>query len=83
MKKVFIVYNWDTNEVACVTEDRGLAEEYMMDFFNADIEYQWYWEQQWRGLEIFDNLPAIAQQIWEDIIEWYEKYMIIYEEEVW
>ena len=83
MKKVFIVYNWDTNEVACVTESRELAEEYMMDFFNADVEYQWYWEQQRNSSEIYDNMPALAQQIWDDMIEWYNKYMSIYEEEVW
>ena len=83
MKKVFIVYNWDTNEVACVTESRELAEEYMMDFFDADVEYQWYWEQQWNSSEIYDNMPALAQQIWDDMIDWYDEYMGIYEEEVW
>lgn len=83
MKKIFIVYNYDSNEVACVTESRELAEEYMMDFFNADLEYQWYWEQQWNSSEIYNDMPTLARQIWDDMLEWYGDYMGIYEEEIW
>lgn len=79
MKKVFIVFNSDINEVMCVTEDKQLAEEYLMDCFINDVEYQWYWDQQYK---LIKDLPILAQDIWNDLLDWYNNYVFIYEGDV-
>lgn len=79
MKKVYVVFNADISEVMFVTEDRALAEEYMMDAFIADVLYQWYWDQQYDSQF---NPNKAAKTIWDDIMDWYAGYVGIFESEV-
>ena len=62
MKKVYILFNYDVNEVILATEDKEFAQECMCDCFMADVEYQWYWEQQYRSLEN-ENLQQLAYDL--------------------
>ena len=78
MKKVYIIRNWYDNEIMAVTEDRGLAEEYIMDFFEEDIEGQWYLHQRY-----VNATPELAQQIWNNMLEWYDEFIELYEKEIW
>ena len=78
MKKVYILFNYDINEVILATEDKEFAQECMCDCFMADVEYQWYWEQQHRSLEN-KNIKQIARDIWDNMIIWYENYIDIIE----
>ena len=83
MKKVFILYNWDVNEIIAVSEDRDLLRELMCDYFLSDAYYQWYWEQMNPKVPLDPEvLPRKAKEVWIDIFEWYEDYMEIMEEEV-
>lgn len=81
MKKVYILFNYDVNEVILVTEDKEFAQECMCDCFMADVEYQWYWEQQYRSLEN-ENIEQTAHDIWNDMLNWYEDYIGIIEEDL-
>ena len=81
MKKVYILFNYDVNEVILATEDKEFAQECMCDCFMADVEYQWYWEQQYRSLEN-DNIKQLAYDIWNDMIIWYNDYIGIIEEDL-
>lgn len=81
MKKVYILFNYDVNEVILVTEDKGFAQECMCDCFMADVEYQWYWEQQYRSLEN-ETIEQTAHDIWNDMLNWYEDYIGIIEEDL-
>ena len=81
MKKVYILFNYDVNEVVLVSEDKEFVQECMCDCFMADVEYQWYWEQQYHCLEN-ENIKQIARDIWDDIIIWYDNYMDIIEEDL-
>jgi hypothetical protein len=81
MKKVYIIFNYDVNEVILATEDKEFAQECMCDCFMADVEYQWYWEQQYRSLEN-ENIKQLAYDIWNDMIIWYNDYIGIIEEDL-
>ena len=81
MKKVYILFNYDVNEVILATEDKEFAQECMCDCFMADVEYQWYWEQQYRSLEN-ENIQQLAYDIWNDMIIWYNDYIGIIEEDL-
>lgn len=81
MKKVYILFNYDVNEVILATEDKEFAQECMCDCFMADVEYQWYWEQQYRSLEN-ENIKQTAHDIWNDMLSWYEDYIGIIEEDL-
>ena len=81
MKKVYILFNYDVNEVILATEDKEFAQECMCDCFMADVEYQWYWEQQYRSLEN-ENIKQLAYDIWNDMIIWYNDYIGIIEEDL-
>ncbi len=81
MKKVYILFNYDINEVVLASEDKEFVQECMCDCFMADVEYQWYWEQQYHSLET-ENIKQIARDIWDDIIIWYDNYMDIIEEDL-
>ena len=81
MKKVYILYNWDSNEVIAVSEDRDLINEIMCDAFMDDVEYQWYWDLSWSAYEI-EELSERARMIWDDMLEWYDEYIGVYEEDV-
>ena len=79
MKKVYTIFNADISQVILTTEDRALAEEYMMDAFMEDVLYQWYWEQQY---DPQFNPSESAKTIWNDIMVWYTDYVEIFESEV-
>lgn len=79
MKKVYVTYNMDTNEIILITEDRALAEEYMMDMFMEDIFYQWYWEQKYN---LHFEPHKVAKEVWESTMSWYTDYVGIFESEV-
>ena len=81
MKKVYILFNYDINEVVLVSEDKEFVQECMCDCFMADVEYQWYWEQQYHSFET-EDIKQIARDIWDDIIIWYDNYMDIIEEDL-
>lgn len=81
MRKVYVLYNWDTNDIIAISEDRGLIEEIMCDCFMADVEYQWFWEQQYHTLEIAEA-NEYAKDLWNDMVEWYEDNIGIYEEDL-
>lgn len=81
MKKVYILYNWESNEIIAASEDRDLINEILCDAFIDDVNYQWYWELMWSTYEI-EDLPERAKMVWEDIIDWYDEYIGIYEEEL-
>ena len=79
MKKIYVIFNADINQIVCATEDKSLAEEYMMDAFIEDAEYQWYWEQQ--HTPHFDPYKE-ASEIWNDVLTWYVDYVEIFVSEV-
>ena len=83
MKKVYILYDWDVNEVIAVSEDRDLLCELMCDYFFDDTIYQWYWEQTYQAPTTdYQDACRKAKNIWIDMIEWYNDYIGILEEEV-
>lgn len=79
MRKIYILFNSDINQITCATEDKSLAEEYMMDAFIEDVEYQWYYNQQYNSH--FDPYKE-ASAIWDDVLTWYTDYVEIFESEV-
>lgn len=81
MKKVYILYNWDNNEVIAVSEDRDLINEIMCDCFMDDLDYQWYWDQIYNTYET-DNIYQIAKEVWDTTLEWYNEYIGVYEEDL-
>lgn len=81
MKRIYVLYNMDTNEVIYASEDYDLLCEVMCDIFIDDVEYQWYWDSQWSIFET-EDLGERAKMVWEDMLEWYNDYVIIKEVEV-
>ena len=81
MKKVYILFNDDIGEIVNVSEDEDLLREMMCDYFMDDVEYQFYYEQQYNDIEA-DKASFWARELWEDMIDWYTKYMYIIEKEV-
>ena len=81
MKKVYILFNDDIGEIVDVSEDEDLLREMMCDYFMDDVEYQFYFEQQYNDIEV-DKACLWAQELWEDMMDWYTKYMYIIEKEV-
>ena len=81
MKKVYILFNVDVEEVIAVSEDRGLIEEIAMDCFIDDVDYQWHWELQHANYTE-EELPQRAQELWEDMMTWYTDYIVIFTQEV-
>lgn len=81
MKRIYVLYNFDTNEVLYASEDYDLLCEIMCDMFIADVEYQWYWDAQWNSCEE-EDLSARAKMIWNDMFDWYNDYVEIKETEV-
>ena len=79
MNKVYVLYNWDSNEIIAISQDRGLIEEIMCDCFIDDLEYQWYWDQYYDSYKTNDP-RKMAELIWTDMLEWYDGYIGIYEE---
>ena len=83
MKKIYILFNYDVNEVILATEDKELAQECMYDCFIADVEYQWYWEQQKSNIgDTYTEKCETAKGIWYDMMNWYDNYIDIIESEV-
>ena len=81
MKKVYILFNDDIGEIVDVSEDENLLCEMMCDYFMDDVEYQLYFEQQYNDIEA-DKACLWARELWEDMMDWYTKYMYIIEKEV-
>lgn len=81
MKKVYILFNSDTNEVMAVSEDKEFVQELMYDSFMNDVEYEWYWTQQYTDIDV-DKACEIAKDIWDSIEDWYNNYVYIFESEV-
>ena len=81
MKKVYILFNDDIGEIVDVSEDEDLLREMMCDYFMDDVEYQFYFEQQYNDIEV-DKASLWARELWEDMMDWYTKYMYIIEKEV-
>ena len=81
MKKVYILFNDDIGEIVDVSEDEDLLREIMCDYFMDDVEYQFYFEQQYNDIEV-DRACLWARELWEDMMDWYTKYMYIIEKEV-
>ena len=84
MKKIYILYNSDTNEVVATSEDRSLLEEICSDHFIEDVEYEWYWRTASPYAKVYDKseLYQVAENVWNDTLEWYDIYMLIFESEV-
>ena len=81
MKRVYILFNVDVEEVIAVSEDRGLIEEIAMDCFIDDVNYQWYWESQYADYTK-ETLSKHAKELWEDMMTWYTDYIVIFTQEV-
>ena len=81
MKKVYILFNYDVSEIVLVSEDRDFVRECLCDCFMADVDYQWYWEQMHTTCNP-KSINETARDIWNDMLQWYEDYMGIIEEEV-
>ena len=79
MEKVYILYNSDVNEVIAVSKDQSFIEEITCDYFMADVQYMWYWASQW---EKSIDIPTMVKHEWKDMLDWYDNYIIIYEEEI-
>lgn len=81
MRKIYILFNYDINEVILATEDKEFAQECMCDCFMADVEYLWLWEQ-YHPFEKIDEAKEYAKNLWDDMIEWYNNNIDIIEEEI-
>lgn len=81
MKKVYILYNCEINEVMAVSEDKDLINEIMCDYFIEDVEYEWFWRTQFNS-SLTDNLSEVAKDVWYDTLNWYDMETLIFEEEV-
>ena len=53
----------------------------MCDQFMDDVLNDWYFDQTWRPYEV-NELPDLANRIWEETLEYYDEYIMIMEEEV-
>ena len=81
MKKVYILFNCDINEVMAVSEDKQLIQEIMCDYFMEDIAYDWFWATQVENYSE-DRLGEIATDIWYNMLNWYDMQILILENEV-
>ncbi len=71
MKKIYILYNTDFNEVIATSEDKSLLEEIMCDNFFEDLICEFYY-----------HTNVSAQEVWLDVLDWYLNFMEIFESEV-
>ena len=74
MQKVYMVWNDESRDPLFATTDLSLAQEMMCDYFMADLEYEWYWQQKWTP---YDDPAELAQMVWENMIEWYDENMFL------
>ena len=83
MKKIYVLFNHDINEIMTASEDRDLLCELMCDYFIDDVNFQWYWEQQTSIIgDTYAERCETAKNIWDDFMDWYNTYIEIMETEV-
>ena len=83
MKKVYILYNSDIGDVIAVSENKNLLEELMCDYFIDDVNYEWYWRINRSLHPLNENkIHDIVIDVWDEMMEWYNDYMLIFESEV-
>lgn len=76
-KRVYLLVNKDSDEIICASEDKNFVNEVMCDCFMDDLMYEWYWYLTTIKYDKNFELPSIAQNIWENIMEWYDDFMRI------
>lgn len=76
-KRVYLLVNKDSDEIICASEDKNFVNEVMCDCFMDDLMYEWYWYLTTIKYDKNFELPNIAQNIWENIMEWYDDFMHI------
>ena len=79
MKKIYILYNTDFNEVITTSTDRGLLEELMYDYFLEDLQWEFYVNSADQPIE---NMPRIVRDTWWSVFDWYMNFIEIFESEV-
>ena len=83
MKKIYVLFNHDVNEIMATSEDRDLLCELMCDYFMNDVNFEWYWEQQHRPIgDTYVKSCKTAKYVWDDIMDWYNNYVEIMESEI-
>ena len=76
-RRVYLLVNKDSDEIICASEDKNFVNEVMCDCFMDDLMYEWYWYLTTIKYDKNFELPSIAQNIWENIMEWYDDFMRI------
>lgn len=76
-KRVYLLVNKDSDEIICASEDKNFVNEVMCDCFMDDLMYEWYWYLTTIKYDKNCKLPSIAQNVWENIMEWYDDFMRI------
>lgn len=83
MKKIYVLFNYDVNEIMAISEDRDLLCELMCDYFMNDVIFEWYWGQQHHSIgDTYVKRCKTAKHVWDDIMDWYNNYVEIIESEV-
>ncbi len=75
MKTVYVMWNYDGDEVMFASEDKELVQEMMYDFFIDDALEAFGWEYHERDYKS----PAPVSQFIEDTLDWYRDYVTILE----
>ena len=75
MKTVYVLWNYDGDEVMFASEDKELVQEMMYDFFIEDAMSAYGWEYHERDYKF----PAPISQLIGDVLDWYRDYVEIIE----
>ena len=72
MKTVFVIINYDANEIEYATEDYFLAQEMITDMYMDTLYYEFLWLVNYEG--------ASAAQAYQEakvaIDAWFREYMV-------
>ncbi len=71
MDYIYMMWNFDSDEVMFASHDKSFVEEMMYDFMMDDIQNEYGWEYHQHDY----TLPRPIEDIVNDIWEWYNEYV--------
>lgn len=78
-KRIYLLYNINSangDEIICASEDKDFVREVMGDCFIEDVMREWNWHTN-TFTYTYEELVQLAKTVWEDMLEWYDEYMVI------